>query len=107
MDTHSHHHSKTDIDEWLLKELIVLDIIRDASHLSRECGKNPTYFACMRARGYGLHLGSLIFLSARLSKRINETQDPREGARLRTAVGIIRHAIEKKCMLREQELFAS
>lgn len=70
MDTHTHCHSKIDIDEWLLKELIVLNIIRDASHLSRECGKNPTYFACMRARGYGLHLGSLIFLSARLAKRI-------------------------------------
>ena len=98
--------AKLDIDAKLIDDLKRLHLIDGAAQFSRACGKNPTYFACMRKRGYGLHIGSLAFLMARLSREIRETDDVRTRARLRTAMIAINEAIQAKCKLRELELFS-
>ena len=96
-----------DIDAKLIEDLKRLHIIDGAAHFSRACGKNPTYFACMRKRGYGLHIGSLAFLLVRLSQKHAQTaeNDVRTRARLRSAMSAINEAIQEKCKLRELELF--
>lgn len=98
--------AKLQIDAKLVEDLKTLEIINGAADLSRACGKNPTYFACMRKRGYSLHVGSLAFLMARLSRQIAENDDVRIRARLRTAMVAINEAIQEKCKLREQELLS-
>ena len=95
---------RLELDQKLLADLKNLGVITTQSDLSRLCGKNPTYYACMRAREYGLQLGSLIFLAARLAKRIDETSCVRERAQLRAALNHINQVITAKCRLREQEL---
>jgi hypothetical protein len=98
--------AKLAIDAKLIEDLKRLHLIDGAAQFSRACGKNPTYFACMRKRGYGLHIGSLAFLMARLSREIRETDDVRTRARLRTAMIAINEAIQAKCRLRELEIFS-
>lgn len=92
------------IDAKLIKDLEQIGVVTGISDLSRACGKNPTYFACMRKRGYGLHIGSLAFLMARLSTSLNNEPDVRQRAKLRVAVSAINEAIQEKCKLRELEL---
>lgn len=97
---------KLALDQTLVGTLIDLGIISSVTDLSRQMGKNDTYYACMRNRGYGLHLGSLVFLAAKLSHQMANEASVRERARLRTAVSAINENIQAKCKLREQELLA-
>ena len=98
--------AKLDIDAKLIEDLKQIGIVSGIADLSRACGRNPTYFACMRKRGYGLHIGSLAFLQARLSREIEQAHDVRKRARLRIAVSAINEAIQEKCKLRELELMS-
>lgn len=92
------------LDEQLLTELQKLGIIETKYDLSRLCGKNNSYYSCMRKREYGLHVGSLVFLAAWLAKRLNETQQVVERAKLRTGLYAVNEAVAEKCRLRELEL---
>lgn len=100
----THTNAKLAVDLRLAEQLEQIGIISGPAELSRACGKNPTYFACMRKRGYSLHVGSLAFLQARFSRDMNETTDIRKRALLRSAVSLINEAIQEKCKLRELEL---
>lgn len=96
--------TKIDLDEKLTEQLIQLGIITGVTDLSRQMGKNDTYYACMKNRGYSVHLGSLVFYAAKLANRLNSSSCVRERARLRMALSAVNEAIQAKCQLREQEL---
>ena len=98
--------AKLDVDAKLIEDLKQIGVVSGIADLSRACGKNPTYFACMRKRGYGLHVGSLAFLQARLAREIEVENDVRKRAKLRIAVSAINEAIQEKCKLRELELLS-
>ena len=98
--------AKLEVDSRLVKQLQEIGIISGTADLSRACGKNATYFACMRKRGYSLHIGSLAFLMARLSRDMDETVDARKRAKLRIALSAINEAVQEKCKLRELELLS-
>ena len=93
-----------DIDDALLNDLKRLGIVDTQYDLSRLCGKNISYYSSMRAKGYGLKVGSLTFMSIRLRKRMNEIKDARVSAVLTHADRLVQRAIEEKCRLRELEL---
>jgi hypothetical protein len=93
-----------DIDDALLNDLKRLGIVDTQYDLSRLCGKNISYYSSMRAKGYGLKVGSLTFMSIRLRKRMNEIKDARVSAVLTHADKLVQRAIEEKCRLRELEL---
>ena len=93
-----------DIDDALLNDLKRLGIVETQYDLSRLCGKNNSYYSCMRAKGYGLKVGSLTFMSIRLRKRMDEIKDARVSAVLTHADRLVQRAIEEKCRLRELEL---
>ena len=93
-----------DIDDALLNDLKRLGIVDTQYDLSRLCGKNISYYSSMRAKGYGLKVGSLTFMSIRLRKRMNEIKDARVSAVLTHADRMVQRAIEDKCRLRELEL---
>ncbi len=95
---------KLDLDNRLLLKLKELGIVSSKIGFSQMCGKNDSYFDCMKSRGYGVHLGSLVFLSAKLAGQINVEQDVRERARLRSAVEAINETIQAKCRLRQMEI---
>ena len=97
---------KLALDENLAEELISLGIIANVTELSRQLGKNDSYYACMRNRGYSIHLGSLVFLASKLSNELNGNSCVRTRAKLRAAVTAINEAIQAKCQLREQELLS-
>lgn len=105
--THNHIiQQKLTLDDRLLATLSGLGIVSSKTGFSQLCGKNDSYYGCMKARGYGIHLGSLVFLSAKLSAQMNAEPDVRERARLRSAIQAINETIQAKCELREQELLA-
>jgi len=93
-----------DIDAALLNDLKRLGIVETQYDLSRLCGKNISYYSSMRAKGYGLKVGSLTFMSMRLRKRMDEIKDARVSAVLTHADRLVQRAIEEKCRLRELEL---
>jgi len=95
---------KLALDEQLVKELTSIGIVANVTDLSRQLGKNDTYYFCMKNRGYGIHLGSLVFLAAKLSNELNASSSVRERAKLRTAIAAVNEAIQAKCRLREREL---
>ena len=97
---------KISLDEHLFKTLRELGLVTSRAGFSQMCGKNDSYFDCMRSRGYGVHLGTLVFLVAKISNMMEDEPDVRERARLRSAVAAINEAIHAKCRLREQELMA-
>ena len=97
---------KISLDEHLFKTLRELGLVTSRAGFSQMCGKNDSYFDCMRSRGYGVHLGTLVFLVAKISNMMEDEPDVRERARLRSAVAAINEAIHVKCKLREQELMA-
>lgn len=97
---------KIALDEELAEKLIALGLVESLSDLSRKMGRNTTYFACMKNRGYSLHLGSLVFLAAKLSSELNASSCVRTRAKLRAAVTAINETIQAKCQLREQELLS-
>ena len=98
--------AKLAVDAKLVQQLQQIGLVTGIGDLSRALGKNPTYFACMRKRGYSLHIGSLAFLQARLSREMLDTDDVRKRAKLRIAVSAINEAIQEKCKLRELELLS-
>jgi hypothetical protein len=98
--------AKLELDNKLAEKLQEIGLISGIADLSRACGKNPTYFACMRKRGYGLHIGSLAFLMARYSRELHQSDDVRERARLRMALTAINEVTQEKCRLRELELLS-
>ena len=99
--------AKLDVDQRLADELRRCGVYSTLAGLSRALGQNPTYYVCMRKRGYGLHIGSLTFFQARLNRSLDDEPDVRERARLRSAIAAIETAVQEKCMLRELELQSS
>lgn len=95
---------KLELDAKLFEKLKSLGLTSDFSDLSKLMGKNHTYFACMRTRGYGLHVGSLAFLASVLSQRLDNISCVRERAKLRMAVSAVNETIQAKCRIRELEL---
>ena len=95
---------KVALDEQLADKLIALGLVESLSELSRQMGRNTTYFACMKKRGYSLHIGSLVFLASKLSNELNASSCVRTRATLRSAVAAINETIQAKCEIREQEL---
>lgn len=93
-----------DIDDALLNDLKRLGIVQSQYDLSRLCGKNHSYYSCMRAKGYGLKIGSLTFMSNRLRNRLSKIHDAKISAVLTHADQLVQRAIEEKCRLRELEL---
>ncbi len=105
MTTHNAHgEDNLRVDQRLLAELKRLGIVQTQCDLSRLCGRNPSYFSSMMAKGYGLKLGSLMLLASRLKRRSGEVADTRVGMVLHQADRLVRQAIEEKCRLREIEL---
>ena len=98
--------AKLEVDTKLLEELRQIGIVKGIGDFSRACGKNPTYFACMRKRGYSLHVGSLAFLQARLARELDETTNVHKRAKLRIAMSAINETVQEKCKLRELELLS-
>jgi hypothetical protein len=97
---------KLALDARLMATLAELGIVTSNSDLSAQMGRNTTYYACMRRRGYSLHLGSLVFYAAKLTDEMAGSTCVRERAQLRSAVTAINETIQAKCRLREQELLA-
>lgn len=97
-------HQKLALDEKLFQALDKLGLVASISDFSRQMGKNDSYYACMRKRGYGLHLGSLAFLASVLSQRLDSSSCVRERAKLRMAVSAVNETIQAKCRIRELEL---
>jgi hypothetical protein len=97
---------KLTLDERLLQTLKQLGLVSSKTGFSQLCGKNDSYFDCMRSRGYGIHLGSLVFLSAKIAGQMDTANDIRERARLRSALDAINKTIQEKCRLRELELLS-
>ena len=97
---------KLEIDSELFTQLQGLGIVSELNELSELCGKNSTYFSCMRIRGYSAHVGSLAFLASRLAAKLEREKCVRERAKLRTALEAVNRAITEKCRLREIELHA-
>lgn len=95
---------KLALDEALLDRLKEIGVIASIADLNRQMGRNHTYFACMRNRGYSLHIGSLVFLAAKYSSDLAASDCVRERAKLRSAVAAINETIQAKCKIREQEL---
>ncbi len=98
--------AKLAVDAKLVQQLKQIGIVTGIGDLSRALGKNPTYFACMRKRGYSLHIGSLAFLQARLAREMHDTTDVRKRAKLRIAMSAINEAVQEKCKLLELELLS-
>lgn len=94
------------LDKRLADELKDIGFIKAEQDLSAWCGKERSYFSSMRCRGYGLHIGSLTLMAARIAARIDATDNVRERARLRNALSVVNSVVQEKCKLREQELLA-
>ena len=52
--------AKLELDRRLYSELKQLGVITTKADISRLCGKNDSYYACMHNKGYGIQLGSLM-----------------------------------------------
>jgi hypothetical protein len=89
------------IDHELLQALKRLGVVRSQYDLSRLCGKGCSYYSCMRAKGYGLKLGSLTFLSVRIGSTIRSCQNARVVKVLKYAQRLVQNSIEEKCRLQE------
>jgi hypothetical protein len=92
------------IDAELLESLKRLGVVTTQYDLSRLCGMRESYYSSMRTKGYGLKLGSLAFLWTCLSKRSSEVSEPKIGAVLSRAAGLVQQAMNQKCQLREYHL---
>ena len=92
------------VDAELLANLKQLGVIQTQYDLSRLCGMNESYYSSMRTKGYGMKLGSLVFLWTCLAKRSREVSEPRVGAVLSHAAGIVQRAMDQKCHLRQYQI---
>ena len=97
---------KLALDQQLLDTLKSLGVVASIADLNRQMSRQRTYFACMKNRGYSLHLGSLVFLAAKLANELNASSCVRTRATLRAAITAINETIQAKCQLREQELLS-
>lgn len=95
---------KLELDEQLFQTLNNLGLVENVSDFSRQMGRNISYYGCMRARGYGLQVGSLAFLVSTLSQRMDAASCVRERAKLRAGISAINDTIQAKCRIRELEL---
>ena len=98
--------AKLELDRQLFNELKALGVIKTQSELGKLCGKNTSYVACMRNKGFGVQIGSLAFLAARFSKMVADESDAERCVKLRLALQVIKQTIDEKCRLREIELHA-
>jgi len=92
------------IDADLLSSLKQLGVITTQYDLSRLCGMNESYYSSMRTKGYGMKLGSLVFLWTCLAQRAREVSEPRVGAVLSHAAGLVQLAVNQKCQLRGHQI---
>ena len=92
------------IDAELLESLKRLGVIANQYGLSRLCGMNESYYSSMRAKGYGMTLGSIVILWACLAQRAREVSEPRVGAVLSHAAGLVQNAVNEKCRLRAHQI---
>src|SRR5277367_1585301 len=92
------------IDHELLQALKLLGVVQSQYDLSRLCGKGCSYYSCMRAKRYGLKLGSLTFLSVRIGSTIRGCQDARVVKILKHARSLIQNSIKEKCRFQEHGL---
>lgn len=92
------------IDAELLASLKRLGVIQTQYDLSRLCGMNESYYSSMRTKGYGMKLGSLIFLWSCLAQRAREVSEPRIGAVLSHAASLVQQAVDQKCRLRQHQI---
>jgi hypothetical protein len=92
------------IDAALLASLKQLGVVTTQYDLSRLCGMNESYYSSMRTKGYGMNLGSLVFLWASLSHHAREVSEPKIGAVLSHAAGLVYRAVTEKCRIRQQEI---
>jgi hypothetical protein len=104
MKLNSYEEDNLRVDQRLLAGLKQLGIVQTQYDLSRLCGRNPSYFSSMMAKGHGLKLGSLMLLASRLQRRSGEAADARVGMVIHQADRLVRQAIEEKCRLREIQL---
>ena len=100
----AHDEDNLRVDQRLITELKRLGVVKTQYDFSRLCGKNPSYFSSMQAKGFGLKLGSLAFLASRIRKRGSEVRDPRVSMVLSYADRVVQQAIDEKCRLRELEI---
>ena len=98
--------AKLELDRRLFNELIKLGVVQTQSQLGILCGKNTSYYGCMRNKGFGLQIGSLTFLISRLSKLAADETDDERCVRLKLAIQVIKQTIDEKCRLKEIELHA-
>jgi hypothetical protein len=94
------------IDAELLASLKRLGVVQTQYDLSRLCGMNESYYSSMRAKGYGMNLGSLVFLWSRLSHHAREVSEPNIGAVLNHAAGLVHRSVTEKCRIRQHEINA-
>ena len=92
------------IDAELLANLKRLGVVSTQYDLSRLCGMTESYYSSMRTKGYGMRLGSLVFLWTCLARRAREVSEPRVGAVLSHAAGLVQSAVNEKCRLREHQI---
>ena len=95
-----------ELDRRLLNELMSLGVVQTQSELGKLCGKNASYYACMRHKGFGIKIGSLTFLASRFANLAEKEKDGERCVKLRLAIQAIKQTINEKCRLREIELHA-
>ena len=94
------------IDAQLLESLKRLGVVSTQYDLSRLCGMTDSYYSSMRTKGYGMKLGSLVFLWTCLAQRAREVSEPKIGAVLSHAASLVHRAVTEKCRLRQHEIQA-
>ena len=98
--------AKLELDRQLFNELKALGVVKTQSELGKLCGKNTSYVACMRNKGFGVQIGSLTFLVSRFANLAEKENDGERCVKLRLAIQAIKQTIDEKCRLREIELHA-
>jgi hypothetical protein len=93
------------LDDELINKLKDVGFITAIDQLGPLCGKSASYYSCMKRKHKGLHIGSLTFLAAYISKLLHNEGDLREAIALRQALKAVNETITAKCALREQELY--
>ena len=98
--------AKLELDRQPFNELKSLGVVKTQSELGKLCGKNTSYVACMRNKGFGVQIGSLTFLASRFANLAEKENDGERCFKLRLAIQVTKQTIDEKCRLREIELHA-
>ena len=96
--------AKLELDRRLFLELQQLGVVTTKAHISRLCGKRDSYYACMLHKGYGIQLGSLAFLAAKLNKKMQNECDSTKITNITQGIQAINKTIAEKIRLKEYEL---